>query len=90
MKPSKRRKSNPWDNPLTPEHKAIALAVRVLSEDSRHKFPPGMGGPEFDLSGVTLADAIAVVRGMVERCENPAMRKGLKANLATLRQKRAG
>jgi len=88
-RPSKRRKSNPWDNPLTPEHKAIALAARVLSEDSPHKFPPGMGGPEFDLSGVTLDDAIAVVRGMVERCENPAMRKGLAANLATLRKKRA-
>ena len=83
------RKSNPWNNPLTPEHKAIALAARVLSEDSRHQFPPGMGGPELDLSGVTLADAIAVVKGMVERCDNPAMRKGLKANLATLRQKRA-
>ena len=89
MKPSKRRKSNPWDNPLTPEHKAIALAVRVLSEDSPHKFPPGMGGPEFDLSGVALADAIAVVKGMWERAENPAMRKGLARNLATLRQKRA-
>jgi len=82
------RKSNPWNNPLTPEHKAIALAARVLSEDSRPQFPPGMGGPELDLSGVTLADAIAVVKGMVERCDNPAMRKGLKANLATLRQKR--
>ena len=64
MKPSKRRKSNPWDNPLTPEHKAIRLATKVLSEDSPHKFPPGMGGPEPDLSGVTLADAIAVVKGM--------------------------
>ena len=83
------RRSNPWNNPLTPEHKAIALAARVLSEDSPHKFPPGMGGPEPDLSGVTLDDAIAVVKGMVERCENPAIRKGLKANLATLRQKRA-
>jgi hypothetical protein len=83
------RKSNPWNNPLTPEHKAIALAARVLSEDSPHKFPPGMGGPEPDLSGVTLADAIAVVKGMVERCENPVTRKGLKQNLATLRQKRA-
>ena len=83
------RKSNPWNNPRTPEHKAIALAARVLSEDTRHEFPPGMGGPELDLSGVTLADAIAVVKGMVERCENPAMRKGLKANLATLRKKRA-
>jgi hypothetical protein len=83
------RKSNPWNNPLTPEHKAIALAARVLSEDSPHKFPPGMGGPVFDLSGVTLDDAIAVVKGMTERCENPARRKGLKANLATLRQKRA-
>ena len=89
MKPSKRRKSNPWDNPLTPEHKAIRLAARVLSEDSPHKFPPGMGGPEPDLSGVTLADAIAVVKGMVERAENPAIRKGLARNLATLRQKRA-
>ena len=89
MKPSKRRKSNPWDNPLTPEHKAIALAARVLSEDSPHKFPPGMGGPVFDLSGVTLDDAIAVVKGMWERCENPVTRKGLKANLATLRKKRA-
>jgi len=89
MKPSKRRKSNPWDNPLTPEHKAIALAARVLTEDSRHEFPPGMGGPEFDLSGVTLADSIAVVEGMMERCENPAIRKGLAANLATLRKKRA-
>ena len=83
------RKSNPWNNPLTPEHKAIALAARVLSEDSRHQFPPGMGGPELDLSGVTLDDAIAVVKGMVERCENPAMRKGLAANLATLRKKHA-
>ena len=83
------RKSNPWNNPLTPEHKAIALAARVLSEDSPHKFPPGMGGPVFDLSGVTLDDAIAVVKGMVERCENPVTRKGLKANLATLRQYRA-
>ena len=88
-KPSKRRKSNPWDNPLTPEHKAIALAARVLSEDSPHKFPPGMGGPVFDLSGVTLDDAIAVVKGMWERCENPVARKGLKGNLATLRKKRA-
>ena len=83
------RKSNPWNNPRTPEHKAIALAARVLSEDTRHEFPPGMGGPELDLSGVTLADAIAVVKGMVERCDNPAMRKGLKANFATLRKKRA-
>ena len=83
------RKSNPWNNPLTPEHKAIALVARVLSEDSPHKFPPGMGGPEPDLSGVTLDDSIAVVKGMVERCDNPAMRKGLKQNLATLRQKRA-
>ena len=83
------RKSNPWNNPRTPEHKAIALAARVLSEDTRHEFPPGMGGPEPDLSGVTLADAIAVVKGMAERCENPAMRKGLKQNLATLRKKRA-
>jgi hypothetical protein len=89
MKPSKRRKSNPWDNPLTPEHKAIALAARVISEDSPHKFPPGMGGPVFDLSGVTLDDAIAVVKGMWERCENPITRKGLKENLATLRKKRA-
>ena len=89
MKPSKRRKSNPWDNPLTPEHKAIALAAKVISEDSPHKFPPGMGGPEFDLSGVTLADAIAVVKGMWERAENPAIRKGLAANLATLRKKRS-
>lgn len=89
MKPSKRRKSNPWDNPLTPEHKAIALAARVISEDSPHKFPPGMGGPELDLSGVTLADAIAVVKGMWERAENPVTRKGLAANLATLRKKRA-
>jgi len=89
MKPSKRRKSNWWDNPLTPEHKAIALAARVLSEDSPHKFPPGMGGPVFDLSGVTLADAIAVVKGMWERAENPITRKGLKENLATLRKKRA-
>ena len=89
MKPSKRRKSNPWDNPLTPEHKAIRLATKVLSEDSPHKFPPGMGGPEPDLSGVTLADAIAVVKGMVARAENPAMRKGLARSLATLRQKRA-
>jgi len=88
-KPSKRRKSNPWDNPVTPEHKAIALAARVLSEDSRHEFPPGMGGPVFDLSGVTLDDAIAVVKGMWERCENPVTRKGLKENLATLRKKRA-
>jgi len=48
-----------------------------------------MGGPEFDLSGVALADAIAVVKGMWERAENPAMRKGLARNLATLRQKRA-
>jgi hypothetical protein len=85
----KRRKSNPWNNPLTPEHKAIALAARVLSEDSRHQFPPGMGGPEPDLSGVTLDDAIAVVKGMWERAENPVMRKGLKENLATLRKKRA-
>jgi len=84
------RKSNWWNNPLTPEHKAFALAARVLSEDSPHKFPPGMGGPVFDLSGVTLDDdAIALVKGMTERCENRAMRKGLKANLATLRQKRA-
>ncbi len=82
------RRSNPWNNPLTPEHKAIALAARVLSEDSPHKFPPGMGGPKPDLSGVTLDDAIAAVKGMVERCENPVTRKGLKANLATLRQKR--
>ena len=83
------RKSNWWNNPLTPEHKAIVLAARVLSEDSPHKFPPGMGGPQPDLSGVTLDDAIAVVKGMVERCDNRAMRKGLKENLATLRQKRA-
>ena len=89
MKPSKRRKSNPWDNPLTPEHKAIALAARVISEDSPHKFPPGMGGPVFDLSGVTLDDAIAVVKGMWERCENSITRKGLARNLATLRKKRA-
>ena len=34
-------------------------------------------------------DAIAVVKGMWERAENPAMRKGLARNLATLRQKRA-
>ncbi len=34
-------------------------------------------------------DAIAVVKGMWERAENPAMRKGLAANLATLRKKRA-
>ena len=85
----KRRKSNWWNNPLTPEHKAIALAARVLSEDTRHEFPPGMGGPELDLSGVTLADAIAVVKGMWERAENPAIRKGLAANLATLRKKRS-
>ena len=89
MKRSKRRKSNPWDNPLTPEHKAIRLAARVLSEDSPHKFPPGMGGPELDLSGVTLADSIAVLKGMWERAENPVTRKGLARNLATLRKKRA-
>ena len=81
-------KSNPYNNPLTLEHKAFYLAAKLLSEDLEHKFPPGMGGPQPDLSGVTLADAIAVVKGMVERCDNPAMRKGLKANLATLRQKR--
>jgi len=90
MKRSKRRKSNPWDNPLTPEHKAIRLAARVLSEDSPHKFPPGMGGPEPDLSGVTLADSIAVIEGMLARAENPAVRKGLARSLATLDQKWAG
>ena len=89
MKPSKRRKSNPYNNPLTPEHKAFCLAVRVLSEDSPQKFPPGMGGPEPDLSGVTLADSIAVVKGMLARTKNPVIRKGLARNLATLRQKRA-
>jgi len=83
------RKSNPWDNPLTPEHKAIRLAVKVLSEDSPHKFPPGMGGPEPDLSGVTLADSIAAIEGMLARAENPVIRKGLVSNLATLDQKHA-
>lgn len=89
MQPNKRRKSTPWGNPVTREHKAIALAARVLSEDLPHKFPPGMGGPVFDLSGVTLDDAIAVVKGMWERCENRTIRKGLKQNLVTLRKKRA-
>lgn len=87
MKPSKRRKSNPWDNPLTTEHKAIALAARVISEDSPHKFPPGMGGPELDLSGVTLADSIAVVKAMLARAKDPLIRKGLARNLATLWKK---
>jgi hypothetical protein len=92
VKPSKRRKSyrrksNPWDNPLTPEHKAIRLAARVLSEDSPHKFPPGMGGPEPDLSGVTLADSIAVIEGMLTRTKDRITRNGLVCSLATLDQK---
>ena len=81
------RKSNPWDNPVTPEHKAIALAVRVLSEDSPHKFPPGMGGPELDLSRVTLADSLPIVERMLARATSPVMRKGLARSLVTLEQK---
>jgi len=87
MKPSKRRKSNPYNNPLTPEHKAIYLAARVLSEDLPHKFPPGMGGPEPDLSGVTLADSLPIIEGMLARATNPTMRNGLARTLATLDQK---
>ena len=87
MKRSKRRKSNWWDNPPTPEHKAIRLACKVLSADLPHKFPPGMGGPEPDLSGVTLADSLPVIEGMLARATDRIMRNGLARTLATLDQK---
>jgi len=86
---TRKRKSNPYNNPLTLEHKAFYLAAKLLSEDLEHKFPPGMGGPEPDLSGVTVADALAVVEGLLARSTDSRTRKGLLRNLATLDQKAA-
>ena len=65
MKRSKRRKSDPYRNPRTLEEKALCLALRELSKGLEHKFPPGMGGPEPDLSGVTLADALPVLERLM-------------------------
>ena len=46
-----------------------------------------MGGPELDLSGVTLADSLPIIEGMLARATNPTMRKGLARTLVTLEQK---
>jgi len=88
MKASK-RKSNWWDNPLTAEHKALYLAMRELSKGVKHKFPPGMGEPKRkpDLTGVTLADSLPIIEGMIARTNCPITRKGLTRSLATLDQR---
>jgi hypothetical protein len=87
MRTSKRRKSNPYNNPLTLEDKALALALRELSKGLEHKFPPGMGGPELDLTGVTLADSLPVIERLMAGTKNPMIRNKMAQSLATLDQR---
>ena len=56
---TRKRKSNPYNNPLTLEHKAFYLAAKLLSEDLEHKFPPEDG---LDFQGVYEGTAGAKVR----------------------------
>ena len=82
-----KRKSNFWDNPVTPEHKALYLACKVLSEGCEHQFPPDMRRPEPDLSGVTLADALPILERMMRRAKNRADRNKFAQSLAILDQR---
>lgn len=90
MKPSKRSKrSNFWDNPVTPEHKALYLACKVLSEGCKHEFPPGMGEPkqEPDLSGVTLADSLPILERMMRRAKTRTERNKFAQSVAIIDQR---
>ena len=87
MKRSKRRKSDPYKNPRTLEEKALCLALRELSKGLEHKFPPGMGGPALDLSGVTLADSLPVMERLMAGTNNPMIRNRMARSIATLDQR---
>ena len=89
MKPSKRRKSNPWDNPLTPEHKAIRLAQKFFRKIPPTNFRREWAAPNRTCPGLRLPMQSLLSRGCGGAAENPVTRKGLAANLATLRKKRA-
>ena len=87
MKRSKRRKSDPYRNPRTLEEKALCLALRELSKGLEHKFPPGMGGPEPDLSGVTLADALPVLERLMAGTNHAMTRNQMAHSIAMLDQR---
>ena len=87
MKRSKRRKSDPYRNPRTLEEKALCLALRELSKGLEHKFPPGMGGPEPDLSGVTLADALPVLERLMAGTNHAMTRNQMARSIAMLDQR---
>ena len=80
-------RSNFWDNPVTPKHKALYLACKVLSEGCQHEFPPEMRRPEPDLSGVTLADSLPILERMMRRAKNRAVRSKFAQSLAILDQR---